>query len=399
MSVALKEERKVRSSAGCAGLILMTLLMLGGFAGLATYAYTHVEKAKHLKQLPPLSRVAQLHEKHRLDPAHTDQRLIIVGDVHGMYDELMQLMHKVDYDKSNDVIVFLGDMITKGYDSLGVVDFAIKHGAYCVRGNHEDEILSMYASHYDIKMPKTFPPFASATAMTAGDRPTATLKPTKGPPVPDKPKKASADKRSDAAAEAAEAIEMFNAVDMAADINGDDLSSEEGSEQDPTLDAQGARNEERDLPLVKKMKKRHVKYLASCPAILQLGQVSKRGVEAVAVHGGLLWDELDLEKQDIYDVLRIRSIVPPDYSKGSENPEDGIAWFAKWNDEQLQRKKQNRLEVFYGHDASKGLQLHRYSKGLDTRCQRGGKLSAYVVTVAHDGHYHEELVQIDCDSQ
>lgn len=335
-------KRVIATIAGC-----ILVLIVFGYSAIA-FADVGISKTKHLKRLPPLARVATLPHKNRLHPSHTDQRLIIVGDVHGMYDELMELMDKVEYHKKKDSLVFLGDMITKGYDSLGVVDFAIDEGAFCVRGNHEDEVLSIYADHYNIDMPKTYPPFATPSPMTAGDKPKPTLKPTQGPEVPAK-----------------------NSLNPNA-------------------------NYDRDISLVKQMKKRHVKYLASCPAILQFGKVSKRGVEAVGVHGGLLWDELDLEKQDIYDVLRIRSIVPPDYSYGSENPDDGIPWFGKWNDEQSRRKKENRLEVFYGHDASKGLQLHRYSKGLDTKCQRGGKLSAYVVTVADDGHYHEELVQIDC---
>ncbi|MBQ5153854.1 hypothetical protein EGM85_11400, partial [Macrococcus caseolyticus] len=249
--------------------------------------------------------------------------------------------------------VFLGDMVTKGYDSLGVVDFAIDHGAYCVRGNHEDELMTLYAKDHHIKAPRTYPPQASETTLVAGHKPSPTLEATVGP-----------------------VLSKVRAMPTGTDVDIED--------------------KDRDLPLVRKFKKRHIDYLAACPAILKLGQVSRRGIEAVAVHGGLLWNEHDLEQQDIVDVLRVRSIVPPDYTHGSEDPDDGEPWFDRWNEEQKTREKSERYEVFYGHDASKGLQLKRYSKGLDTKCQRGGKLSAYVVRVTHKGKYHEDLVQIDC---
>ena len=68
-------------------------------------------------------------------------RLMIVGDVHGMKDALMDLLDKVKFDAKHDHLILAGDMISKGPDSPGVVDLAIKLGATGVRGNHEDRIL------------------------------------------------------------------------------------------------------------------------------------------------------------------------------------------------------------------------------------------------------------------
>lgn len=325
--------------------VLGLLVFVGG-----AMAFILLAEVTRIPELQPLSRVAQIPEHSKLSEEHVHQRMILVGDVHGMFHELKKLLNKVGYNEKKDHIVFLGDMITKGPDSLAVVDFAIEHKAYCVRGNHEDEMFRLYAEWHHIKSPKTFVPYASSTTMIAGSLPAATEGATVGP-VPT--------------------------------AGAKDVGITSGKE-------------ERDMPLVKKLRKRHIKYLQSCPAILQLGKISKRGIEAVAVHGGLLWSEHQLEKQPIEDVLRLRSIVPPDYTHGSEDPDAGEPWFNRYNDEQLTRAKNERFEVFYGHDASKGLQLRRYSKGLDTKCQRGGKLSAYVVEVDHEGHYHENLVQVKC---
>ncbi len=38
-----------------------------------------------------------------------------------------------------------------------------------------------------------------------------------------------------------------------------------------------------------------------------------------------------------------------------------------------------RSTVLYGHDSRRGLQIEKYSKGLDTGCVRGGRLSALII--------------------
>ncbi|CAG8948813.1 hypothetical protein HYFRA_00001936 [Hymenoscyphus fraxineus] len=72
-------------------------------------------------------------------------RLVVVGDVHGMKDSLVELLEKMDFNEKHDHLILAGDMISKGPDSPGVVDLAMKLGATCVRGNHEDRILLAYA--------------------------------------------------------------------------------------------------------------------------------------------------------------------------------------------------------------------------------------------------------------
>lgn len=38
-----------------------------------------------------------------------------------------------------------------------------------------------------------------------------------------------------------------------------------------------------------------------------------------------------------------------------------------------------RSTVIYGHDSRRGLQIQTYSKGLDSGCVKGGKLSALII--------------------
>ena len=67
-------------------------------------------------------------------------RTIIVGDVHGCRSELEALLDRVAFS-SGDRLVFVGDLVARGPDSLGVLDIARRTGAIVVRGNHEQKLL------------------------------------------------------------------------------------------------------------------------------------------------------------------------------------------------------------------------------------------------------------------
>ncbi|KAG7361013.1 calcineurin-like phosphoesterase [Nitzschia inconspicua] len=65
-------------------------------------------------------------------------RVIAIGDVHGCIDELQDLLRECDY-RPGDLVVFLGDLVSKGPDSVAVVQMAREIGAIGVRGNHDFE--------------------------------------------------------------------------------------------------------------------------------------------------------------------------------------------------------------------------------------------------------------------
>lgn len=68
-------------------------------------------------------------------------RSILVGDVHGCREELEALLEAVGFT-SGDRLVFVGDLIARGPDSLGVLDVVRRTGAIVVRGNHEQKLLA-----------------------------------------------------------------------------------------------------------------------------------------------------------------------------------------------------------------------------------------------------------------
>lgn len=71
-------------------------------------------------------------------------RTIVIGDVHGMLDELLALVDKLDV-RPSDRVIFLGDLVDKGPDSLGVLHYVKENGWEVVCGNHEESSMRLFA--------------------------------------------------------------------------------------------------------------------------------------------------------------------------------------------------------------------------------------------------------------
>jgi hypothetical protein len=67
-------------------------------------------------------------------------RTILIGDVHGCLDELCDLEHVLGLSKEDEVVL-VGDLVAKGPDSRGVLQWAREHRARSVLGNHEAHLL------------------------------------------------------------------------------------------------------------------------------------------------------------------------------------------------------------------------------------------------------------------
>lgn len=63
----------------------------------------------------------------------------VIGDVAGQLQALANLVHKIDKG-GHDIkeIVLVGDLIDRGPDSRGVIDFVRSEGLIALYGNHED---------------------------------------------------------------------------------------------------------------------------------------------------------------------------------------------------------------------------------------------------------------------
>eukprot|EP01126_Amoeba_proteus_P061370 TRINITY_DN8236_c0_g1_i1.p1 TRINITY_DN8236_c0_g1~~TRINITY_DN8236_c0_g1_i1.p1 ORF type:complete len:126 (+),score=21.30 TRINITY_DN8236_c0_g1_i1:188-565(+) len=66
-----------------------------------------------------------------LDSVPEDGRVIIIGDVHGCYDELMDLLGKLTVDQDKDKVILVGDMVNKGPKSLEVIRHVMQSSVSC----------------------------------------------------------------------------------------------------------------------------------------------------------------------------------------------------------------------------------------------------------------------------
>ncbi|MGB8329350.1 MAG: metallophosphoesterase [Polyangiales bacterium] len=84
-------------------------------------------------------------------------RTLIVGDVHGCREELEDLLEESGWE-AGDQLVFVGDLVAKGPDSLGVVRLVRELGAQATRGNHDQHCLKWWeAKRMGEALPKLKP--------------------------------------------------------------------------------------------------------------------------------------------------------------------------------------------------------------------------------------------------
>ena len=62
----------------------------------------------------------------------------VIGDVHGCFDKLLELLDLIEFDSESDQLWFTGDLISRGSKSLEVLRFVkdLKNKVV-VLGNHE----------------------------------------------------------------------------------------------------------------------------------------------------------------------------------------------------------------------------------------------------------------------
>jgi diadenosine tetraphosphatase ApaH/serine/threonine PP2A family protein phosphatase len=348
------------------GLLLISLLVLGAWAAYTRYYRPHMEHLALTQSAMdgPVGEYAA-----HSQPEFTDMvlvqtldqslvptsgkrkdrngKLVIVGDVHGMKNELVKLLDKVQFNKATDHLILAGDMISKGPDSTGVLDLVMELGATAVRGNHEDRILLAYAGLHSKDVQLDFDPFSEDSSV-----------------------------RDEKLADS----EMYS-----------------------------HKGEFKDRLLAKQLSHKHIAWLKKCPVILRVGEIEGMG-QVLVVHAGLV-PGINLHAQDPYFVMNMRTIdlkthIPSDSREGtkwtkvskSRHPIDKkyLTYPLKlWNYYQGRLEPRQRSTVIYGHDSKRGLSIDTYTKGLDTGCLKGGQLTALVIEGGLSGA-KQTIVQVNC---
>ena len=89
------------------------------------------------------------------------KKLLFIGDVHGCFDELIQLLSDTKALQNDTVIIFVGDMVNKGPKNMEVLRFLVQHSSrfYAVKGNHELAVLREYERWHhkpNYKLPRKY---------------------------------------------------------------------------------------------------------------------------------------------------------------------------------------------------------------------------------------------------
>lgn len=98
--------------------------------------FTHV----YGLEFPPV-----IHEKIDGEIIQKFKEVFVIGDVHGCYDEMMELLQKANATNDRVLKIFVGDLVNKGPKSCLVVN-TIRNmkSAMAVRGNHDEVVLREY---------------------------------------------------------------------------------------------------------------------------------------------------------------------------------------------------------------------------------------------------------------
>ncbi|KAF3935986.1 hypothetical protein ABW20_dc0103706 [Dactylellina cionopaga] len=316
----------------------------------------------------PYIKLANLHQDYIPTREGTPKKhLIFIGDVHGMLDEFQELMKLLGREGflEHSHVVLAGDFISKGPDSVGVLDMAMKLKVSCVRGNHEDEVMRVYW-----KLQKSLEEAKDDKEEILGERSVEDS---------DKENDNDDDKDDDEEHEHADKQKKKHK-------NKDKKKKKHHKNKKNKHHRQKYKHS--DILLAKALTPSHAAFIDACPLILKLDSVPHLGDVAV-VHAGMI-PGVELKHQRPGVLMNIRSFIKDMPTPGRK----GVHWTKLWNQYMKSRSEGEKLTVVYGHDARRGLDLKRYTKGLDTNCVRGGRLTALVVSGGKHGR--TQVVSVKC---
>ncbi|HEY4564118.1 MAG TPA: metallophosphoesterase, partial [Thermoanaerobaculia bacterium] len=76
-----------------------------------------------------------------------------IGDVHGCFETLRSLLRRIAFDRRQDRLWLVGDLVNGGPGSLAVLRWAVEQGdrIVAVLGNHDLHLLARAAGFSEVK--------------------------------------------------------------------------------------------------------------------------------------------------------------------------------------------------------------------------------------------------------
>ena len=85
-----------------------------------------------------------------------------IGDIQGCYQELLELLDRVNFDEKNDRLWLTGDIVNRGPGSLEVMRLIRRLDAVMVLGNHDLHLLAIAAGKVKLRKKDTLQPVLEA---------------------------------------------------------------------------------------------------------------------------------------------------------------------------------------------------------------------------------------------
>lgn len=79
-------------------------------------------------------------------------RDFVVGDIHGMFDALGELLSVVEFDPHKDRLFSVGDLVDRGPLSRDAADWIKQPWFHAIRGNHDDMLMLAGTDNIDIQL-------------------------------------------------------------------------------------------------------------------------------------------------------------------------------------------------------------------------------------------------------
>ena len=80
-------------------------------------------------------------------------RILAIGDIHGNFNRLLSLFHKIHWNNEKDLLILLGDYVDRGPENVRCLRWAMemseKKNVVALRGNHEQMMLAYYILERD----------------------------------------------------------------------------------------------------------------------------------------------------------------------------------------------------------------------------------------------------------
>lgn len=77
------------------------------------------------------------------------KKVAIIGDIHGCYDELSELLDAIDWSPQSHILILIGNLIDRGPKIKETLMFAMNTpSVYSLMSNHEQKLLRYLRGHH-----------------------------------------------------------------------------------------------------------------------------------------------------------------------------------------------------------------------------------------------------------